>query len=170
MWLTGAIMDSVFQGIGLLALVAGGMAVWHWRTAGLDCTVQDATQKKNFRDKMLAVLERESIWLVLAGVAALAITVNAIEFLCSVAIPVAFVGALEGMKLSFSTQMSAVSLYTVAYMFDDVVVFLIAMWTLSLKVFTPKMTQISHLVGGIFLILLGLIFLINPGLLALASV
>ena len=116
--------------------------------------------------KMTEVLARENFWLVLLGIIGLAFSVNAIELLCSFAIPTTFTATLLSLNISFPTQLFAIFIYTIAYMFDDLIVFLVAMFTLSYTTFSPKAVQFSHWVGGIILVVLGLVLLWKPEVLA----
>jgi len=63
-------------------------------------------------------------------------------------------------------QLIAVGLYDLMYMIDDLIVFAIAMYTLNLKVFSPKITKITHIIGGIILLILGALLLFNPSFLS----
>ncbi len=65
-------MTYVFTLIGLMSMIAGGWAVYTYRTKGIECDVRDAASKKKFHQKLGAILEREQLWLVLAGMVLLA--------------------------------------------------------------------------------------------------
>lgn len=157
-----SIMDWVFRGVGLLALATGIQTLWMTRRAQVECTVRDASSRKNFSDRIKNILERKNIWLILLGVTGLAFSVNAVELLCSFAIPTAFTATLVSLKLPFWEQISALVLYDIMYMLDDILVFLIAMWTMSLKVFSPKLVRWSHVIGGLLLLLIGGALLVDP--------
>lgn len=162
-------MTYVFRAVGILALVTGFFAIKNMKNVGVDCEVRDADSKRKFHTKLKNILEQEKLWLVLIGVTGLAFSVNAIELLCSFAIPTAFTATLISTNIPFAQQLMAISIYDLAYMLDDIIVFAIAMWTLNLKVFSPKMVQWSHAIGGIILVLIGLLLLINPEILATLS-
>ena len=157
-----SIMDWVFRGVGLLALATGIQTLWVARRAQVECTVRDADSRKRFSERLKNVLERKNMWFVLLGVTGLAFSVNAVELLCSFAIPTAFTATLVSLKLPFWEQISALVLYDIMYMLDDILVFLIAMWTMSLKVFSPKLVQWSHVIGGLLLLLIGGALLVDP--------
>ena len=154
-------MSYVFTLIGLMAIVAGGWAVYTYRTKGIECDVRNAASKKKFHQKLGDILEREKLWLVLGGIVLLAFSVNAFELLCSFAIPTVFTSTLVALELSWWQKITAVIIYDIAYMLDDLIVFTIAIKTLSLKVFSPKITQMANLIGGIVLIFVGLLLLFD---------
>ena len=155
-------MNWVFIVIGLMAIIAGVTAVINYQQKGVECDVRDATSKKKFHQQLSAILEREKLWLVLAGMVVLAFSVNAFELLCSFAIPTVFTSTIVSLDLSFGKELLALVIYDIAYILDDLVVFTIAIKTLSLSVFSPRVVQISNLVGGILLILIGLLLLLDP--------
>lgn len=158
-------MDWVFRGVGLMALATGAHTLWIARRAQIECTVRDASSRKKFSERMTSILEKKSLWLVLLGVTGLAFSVNSVELLCSFAIPTTFTATIVSLDLPMWKQLSALGLYDLAYIFDDLLVFMIAMWTLSLKVFSPKIVQWSHFIGGILLLLIGGALLLDPSLL-----
>lgn len=165
-WLTSLIATSamswVFMAIGAMSLIAGFLAVYNHKNKGIECDVRDAGSKKKFHQQLSNILAKESIYLVLAGMVLLAFSVNAFELLCSFAIPTIFTSTLIAMELSWPQKISALLLYDFAYILDDLVVFTIAIKTLSLKVFSPKVTQIANLIGGILLVIIGLALLVDP--------
>ena len=60
--------------------------------------------------------------------------------------------------------MTGILIYDFAYILDDVVVFYLAMKTLSLKIFDTKIVQTANFVGGILLLILGAILLFDSAL------
>jgi cytochrome c biogenesis protein CcdA/glutaredoxin len=162
-----SLIQWVFRLVGLVAVIIGGLTLKNARNSGIDCSVRDAGSKRKFHQKLKNILERKNFGLVLAGIAGLAISVNAVELLCSFAIPTAFTATLVAIDLSLIEKLTGVLLYDIAYMLDDLIVFTIAMKTLSLKVFSPKIPQIMHWIGGTILLLLGLVLLLKPALLTI---
>lgn len=154
-------MTYVFTLIGLMAIIAGGWAVYTYRTKGIECEVRDAASKKKFHQKLGAILEKEQMWLVLGGMVLLAFSVNAFELLCSFAIPTVFTSTLIALELGWWQKITAVLIYDLAYILDDLLVFTIAIKTMSLKVFSPKITQMANLLGGLILIIIGLFLLFD---------
>lgn len=158
-------IDWLFRLVGVVAVVTGAVTLYHAPKAGIDCSVRDADSKRRFHQKLQGILQKGNFWLVLIGIAGLAISVNAIELLCSFAIPTTFTATLISLDLPLYQQLVAVGLYDLMYMLDDLVVFIIAMYTLNLKVFSPKITKITHVVGGLILFVLGALLLFNPSFL-----
>jgi len=164
--MNGQTMLYVFRAVGLLAVITGGISLKKSTKAEVDCDVRDAESKKSFSKKLTSILEKDNIYLVLAGVIGLAFSVNSVELICSFAIPTAFTATLVSSGIPFWQRIMAISIYDFAYMLDDLIVFLVAMWTLNLKMFSSRAVQISHLIGGILLLLIGGLLIINPGFLS----
>jgi len=165
-WVTGPIMDWIFRIVGALAVGTGALALKNAFKKGIDCEMRDMASKKRFRDRLSHILEQKNLPLVLAGVVGLAFSVNAIELLCSFAIPTAFTATLVSMDMGLGKQLMAISLYDLAYILDDIVVLVIALWTMSLKILSPKLVQVSHFIGGILLLILGGFLIYDPSILA----
>ncbi len=166
-WVAGSIMGWIFRVVGVLAVGTGLFSLRSWMKKSVDCEVRDLDSKQKFKSKLAKILAQEKFIWVLAGVIGLAFSVNALELLCSFAIPTAFTATLINLKLPFWEQLTAIGIYDIGYIFDDVLVLFIALWTMSLKVFSPKVVQISHLVGGILLLILGAFLIFDPQFLAM---
>lgn len=161
----GSIMGWVFRGVGMIAFVTGVIALKEAFQKKVECDVRDAKSRKKFKDRLADILAKENIWLILLGVIGLAFSVNMIELLCSFAIPTTFTATLVALELSLFDQITALVLYIITYILDDVVVLTIGLYTLNLKILSTRFVQYSHLIGGIILILLGLFLLFDPSLL-----
>jgi thiol-disulfide isomerase/thioredoxin len=163
---SGSIMTWVFRIVGIIAVGTGISSLLSSRKSSLECTVRDAESKRTFRKKLSEIIAQEKMPILLIGVIGLAFSVNAIELLCSFAIPTTFTATLVSLKLSLWEQLLAISLYDILYMLDDIVILVIALWTLNLKTISPKFVQISHFIGGLLLLILGGFLLFDPSLLA----
>ncbi len=168
-YLGGGVMIWLFRLVGVMAIASAFMSFYAYYKNKVECEMRDVGEKQKFHKKLSNLLKKEDLFIILPGVIALAFSVNAIELLCSFAIPTAFVATLLQMDLNLPTQLSAVGIYDFAYMLDDIIVFLIAMFTLSFATVSPKMIRISHLVGGIVLLILGILLMTNMELLAFSS-
>ncbi len=101
------------------------------------------------------------------GAIALALMVNVVEFMCSINLPVVFTKVLSMVNVSPLGRYLYIALYDVFYMLDDIIVFLIALF--SMKAFTgfnQKYTRFTKLVGAIVMFILAVMLLFFPRLLA----
>ena len=99
------------------------------------------------------------------GIIAIALSVNVIEFACSIGIPQAFTKILEINALEFWVRQWYLFLYILAYMVDDFIVFGFALYGFDKIHQSQKYSKLSILVGGILMIFLGSILLVAPDIL-----
>ncbi len=129
---------------------------------GTGCEVVDNNKRKNIMTKIRKITAEKSFILALIGVMILAASVNIIELACSAGIPVLFTNVLALNNLTkFETTMY-VYLYTLFFLIDDIIVFVIAMLTLNIKAISTRYTKYSHLIGGILMLIIGLLMLFKP--------
>lgn len=157
--------------VGFLALGGGAFFLWRWqknKTVQLVCDITDIeTQSKTiskFKQIVAAPITLTSIFAILA----IAFSVNIIEFACSIGIPQAYTKILELNALAFLERQWYILVFTLGYMFDDFVVFALAIWGYSrLEAHGGKYAQWSLLIGGVLMVALGLLLVLNPSLLVL---
>ncbi len=100
------------------------------------------------------------------GILGLALSVNIIEFACSVGIPQTFTKILDMNYLSWAGKQIYNSLYILMYMVDDLIIFAIALYSFEkIGLTTHKYTRMSHFIGGLIMVILGFILLTKPTLL-----
>ncbi|MCJ7829642.1 hypothetical protein MUP50_00945, partial [Patescibacteria group bacterium] len=98
---------------------------------------------------------------VILGIFVFAAVITIVEFPCSAAIPVIFAGVLAKAHLPAVLYLFYIVLYLILYMLDEILVFLIALFTLKLWLASPKFVTWITLVEAIILFLLGLYYLIR---------
>lgn len=90
------------------------------------------------------------------------------EVVCSIGIPQAYTKILELNMLSFVERQWYILVYTAGYIVDDLLVFGLAIWGYSkIQAHGQKYAQYSLLIGGVLMLLLGAMLIVNPGLLVL---
>jgi hypothetical protein len=155
------------QIIGLLAIGFGANHLYELAvTRGvIACNVGDVEQRQRAmkwaRDIVAAPIGIGSLVLVVA----LAFTVNAIEFVCSAALPAIYTHILALTDLSTSAYYGYIALYVAFFMLDDLVIFGFAAFAVQ-RIIDTRYAVFSRLVGGMILIGLGLWMLLRmePGL------
>lgn len=155
--------------IGLVAV--GGGAFYFYEAVGKDpnaCAVTDATQKKRIIDRMRSVLQKSAWPAMLLGVAVLAISVNAIELVCTAGLPAVFTQILAFNEVSAFSRYAYIGLYILLYMLDDVVIFAIAVSTLHATGLTKKYARFTLIFGGFLMYALGTLLLFAPEVLTFA--
>lgn len=148
--------------VGLLAIGGGVFFLWEWRTNSGTCHITNPEGRSRTVKKIHALAAAEMTLAVALSIIGLALSVNIIEFACSVGIPQAFTKILDLNFLGFWPKQFYMLLYTLAYMFDDLVVFGIALYSFEQLGLTSKYTRLSHLIGGLLMLILGAILILEP--------
>jgi hypothetical protein len=146
--------------IGLVALGGGVLQVREViKTKGaVVCEVTDEESRKKTMTKVQEIVSAPLTWGILAGIIALAFTVNAVEFVCSAAIPAVFTQVLSLSNLSNFQYYGYILLYDVFFMLDDTIVFSTAAFALTSSL-GDRYAKYSRPVGATILIILGLLLL-----------
>ena len=153
------------KGIALVALIAGIMNLKEYlKTCKMEagCSVVDDKKRKSLMKKMRKITKNESFILALCGIILLAVSVNLIELACSLGFPVVFSEILSLNEVDGFLRILYLLLYVFFYMIDDLVVFIVSMVTLEATGITNKYNRLSHLVGGIIMILMALLMFFKP--------
>lgn len=117
-------------------------------------------------DKMKKVASQNSAWLIIVGVVAIAFSVNLVEMVCSLGLPVIYTQILSINNLPQWQYYLYLALYNTLYMADDIIVFIIAATTLNYVHLNNKYDRWMKLVSGVLIIAIGLILALKPDLLA----
>jgi glutaredoxin/uncharacterized protein (UPF0333 family) len=170
-WDFVALDEIVTPLVGFLALGGGTFFIWRWhknKDAALVCDITDLDTQSRTINKFKQVIESPITITSIFAILVIAFSVNIIEFACSIGIPQAYTKILEMNGLVFMERQWYILIYTLGYMFDDLVVFALAIWGFSrLEAHGGKYAQISLIIGGVLMLLLGSLLIINPGLLVI---
>ena len=157
--------------VGLLALGGGAFFLWRWyknREVALVCDITGIETQNKTINRFKTIVSAPLTLATIAAIIVIAFSVNIIEFACSIGIPQAYTKILELNMLSFMERQFYILVYTVGYMIDDLIVFGLAIWGYSkLEAHGHKYSQLSLLIGGVLMLVLGLILVANPELLVL---
>lgn len=155
--------------VGFVALGGGAFFLWRYhknRGKDLTCDISDIEEQSKTQKRITKLVSQPLTWATALGIIAIAFSVNVIEFACSIGIPQAFTKILELNQLSFFGHQFYILVYTVFYMIDDLIVFGLAIWGFSkLHAMGHKYSQLSLLIGGLLMLFLGAILVLNPSLL-----
>lgn len=152
--------------IGLVALGAGGYNLKEYFTnpAGT-CKVTGEGKRRIVFEKLKAVVHKKQFWLALGGIIILAFAVNLVELICSAGLPAVYTQILTLTQLTKLQYYLYLSLYIFIFMLDDLFIFFVAMMTLQVTGVTAKYSRISHFIGGIIMLIIGILLILKPELL-----
>src|SRR3989339_431141 len=153
--------------IGLVATGVGGMQLRDWwknrKSDGVVCKVSGKEGTKKTFEKIKDIVHRKSLWWSILGIIILGFSVNLVELACSAGFPAIFTQVLAINDLPMWQRYLYMFGYIVFYMFDDMVIFILAMVTLKSKVVGGKYAKYTNLIGGALIFILGLLLIFKPG-------
>jgi len=158
----------------LIGVFALGVGIWQIKTfigyRGV-CPVTDGSSKLRDKIKNGLRVRAEKIAIspftlaILGGVILLALGVNLVEFFCSAGLPAIYTRILTLSQISTLSYYLYLLLYTFIFMLDDLIIFSLAVITLSRIGFTEKYNYWATLIGGLLILALGILLIFKPELL-----
>jgi cytochrome c biogenesis protein CcdA len=158
--------------VGIVATGGGIFFLYEWyKSLGtkMACQIVDAEGRSKIIKKIKSFITGDFTILVALGVIGLALSVNIIEFACSIGIPQAFTKIIELNHLSFWHTQSLMAIYIFFYMIDDFLVFGLAIWGFEKIHLTEKYSQWSALIGGVLMLILGYLLMFRPDIISRLS-
>ncbi len=147
--------------IGVLAILAGIHFLREFlkfRKKGPVCEFGGISQ--NLSQKIQkAFEEKKGILALVAVVFSFAAIVTIVEFPCSAALPVVFAGVLTAVKIPVFLTFLYIFLYLFFYLLDEIILFLLSVFTLKIWVTSPKFVNFLNLATSIVLFFLGIYYL-----------
>ncbi|MDY0317391.1 MAG: hypothetical protein RBQ64_02295 [Candidatus Izemoplasmatales bacterium] len=154
--------------IGVLALVFAFISLRHFnkqRKLDTGCEVTSIESKRKLIVRAKKVINNNNLWLAILGIAGIAITVNVIELACSAGLPVIYTSMLAYNDLSQFQSAMYILVYVIFFMFDDLLIFTLAVITFKVTGVSSKYAKYSNLFGGIIMLVLGVILIFFPQIL-----
>lgn len=164
--------------IALIALIGGAINLTSYykeRKKDDGCQVIDSKKRKSMFQRINKIIKSvdddnsKSFWqggkgflLALLGIVGLAISVNLVELACSSGLPLIFTQILALNELNSLQYFMYILIYIIFFLIDDIIIFIIAMTTLKVTGISTKYNKLSHLIGGIIMVLIGLLMIIKP--------
>jgi len=153
--------------VGIVGIIGGIFFVRNYLKKGdeLSCEVTDFKKRAKISNQIREIANKPFTLLTALGIIGLALSVNVIEFACSVGIPQTYTKILQINNISFWNRQIYTFIYIIGYMIDDIMVFGLALLSVNNLQLTTKYSKWVNLFGGILMIILGLILLLKPSLL-----
>ncbi|MBM4177421.1 hypothetical protein FJ208_01300 [Candidatus Gribaldobacteria bacterium] len=124
------------------------------------CSFGGFTQK--LLQRIQKVFEsKASILVLIISILLFAAIVTVIEFPCTAFFPVLFTGILAKADISFSLSLFYIAIYGLFYMLDELIIFLIAIFTMKIWIASSRSLMIINAIGALLLLALGLYYLLG---------
>ena len=135
-----------------------------FKKQGPACEVKTgkSTASKIFSKIQTSVQKSENILLIMLGVFIFAAVITIVEFPCSAVIPVIFAGILSQAQISVFLYFIYLLIYLFFYLLDEIIVFLVAVFSMKLRTSSPKFVVWITLIEAIVLFALGFYYLLGP--------
>ncbi len=149
--------------IGLVALGGGGYYLKeYFFNPNAGCISTKTEKRRKVFEKLKNLTQESNFWIALFGIMALAVAVNMVELICSAGLPAVYTQILTLSDLAMWQYYGYLLLYILVFMLDDLFVFFVAMTTLRMTGVNDKYSRVSHLIGGIAMVIIGLLLLFKP--------
>jgi hypothetical protein len=124
-------------------------------------TQKEDKKRKSIINKIKEITKQNKFLLAIVGVALLAASVNVVELVCSIGLPMMFTSILSVNDLSTIQYFLYIFLYIFFFLLIDIIIFTIAVVTFKVTGISTKFTKYSHLIGGIIMILIGFFLILQ---------
>ena len=162
---------SIFVRIGivLISVCVGAYSMIKFVNTINDnsCEIVNPERREKLIDKITRIVKEKSFFVAVLGTIVLAASVNLIELMCSLGLPVLFGEVLAINNVSNAGKIIYSIIYCLFFVIDDIIIFVIAMKTLEIKAISNKFGKYVHLIGGIIMFIIGVLMVIKPNWLML---
>lgn len=150
-----------------VALIAGAMAVinikdYFWFKRGVSLTIADEHKPQIYRGIRGILAPNQSALALVGATAAMAFGITIIEMPCTAGLPILWTKLIAANNVGTVMFASLLGLYMLMYVLDELLVFLSAVITLRATRLEEKQGRILKLVGGIVMLTLGIVLLVDP--------
>lgn len=163
MFLLIGLSRPVQVGLGGIALFVGAVNVKDFVALhhGITLSIPESA-KPGLYARVRGILQAEHLAGAMAGIVVLAGLVNLVELLCTVGFPALYTQILTLQQMPSWEYYGYLGLYNLAYIFDDSLMVMIAVVTLSRRKLQERVGRWLKLVSGIVMVSLGGLLLMKP--------
>lgn len=156
MFLVIGYVRPLTQLVSLAAIGFGASQLYElaWNRGVVTCEVGDIEQRQRTMHRIRDVIAAPIGIASLVLVTGLAFAVNAVEFICSAAMPAIYTHMLALTNVSGAAYYAYIALYVFFFMLDDLIIFGLAAFAIQ-KVLNAQYAAISRVAGGVTLLGLG---------------
>jgi len=164
---------SVFSLIGYLRLIQVSLAILailigavHIKDffafkQGISLSIPESA-KPGIYARVRQIVTAENLTGAVIGAIVLAVLVNIVELLCTAGLPALYTNILTQQNYSVGVRFAYLMLYILAYMFDDVLMVTVVVWTLNKQKLQESHGRWLKLLSGMAILLLGIVMLVKP--------
>lgn len=157
-------MRWIQVGVACLTLIMGfiNLKDYFFFKEGVSLTIDDK-HKPGIYQKMRNVMNHsDDLWAMISATVLLAVGVSLVEFSCTAAFPVVWSNLLVSAGASRLEFILLLILYMLLYQLDEMVIFLVAVYTMRSNRMQEKHGQLLKLFSGCLMVILSAVMIINP--------
>jgi cytochrome c biogenesis protein CcdA len=151
----------------VVALIALAFALvnikdYFWFQEGVSFTISDK-KKPGIYQRMRRILrESDSAWQLIAATVVFAAGIALVELTCTAGFPVIWSNIMASQQVATATFILLLLVYMLVYLLDEAGIFLVAVFTLRSTKLEEKHGRVLKLIGGVLMLTLALVMLIDP--------
>lgn len=153
--------------IGLTGIIIGSINLLKGLKKEKGCTIVEDKKRNKIITKIRSFTKEKNMFLCILGVVTLGVSVNVIELACSLGLPLIYTEILSLANITKLESIIYLIIYIFFFLIDDIIVFIIAMFTLKVTGLSNKYSKLSKIIGEVILILLGVLLIFFPGIVML---
>jgi len=159
-------MTLVTTVAGIVALLVATLNIkdFFFFHRGLTLSIPESAKPRLFK-RMRHLLTEDRLPSILMGTVVLAVAANSYELLCTAGFPMVYTRALTLHNLERWQYYAWLILYNTVYVVPLFVIVILFTFTLGARKLSEWQGRVLKLVSGMMMLLLGLVLLVNPGLL-----
>ncbi|MFW6282767.1 MAG: TlpA family protein disulfide reductase [Minisyncoccales bacterium] len=118
------------------------------------CEISDSKFVNRFSNRVKKVIQKDtvSLFTTLGTILLFAVVITVVEFPCSAAAPLVFTGILSEANVTGFSYVGYIALFVLFYLLDEIFIFGIAVWKMSIWMSSPKFVKWSTLAGAIVML------------------
>ncbi|HQF61997.1 MAG TPA: hypothetical protein PLT26_05810 [Anaerolineaceae bacterium] len=162
---------SVVSFIGWIQVVVALLALffaivnikdYFWYKEGLSFTIADDKKGGIFKNIRKVMDASQSFWAMAGATVVMAAGVSLVEFSCTAGFPVLWTNLLVSQKIAGGLFILLLVVYMLIYQLDELVIFFTAVYSLKASRLEEKHGRILKLIGGMLMLTLAGVMLIDP--------
>jgi len=152
--------------VAIVALIFGLVNIkdYFWYKEGISFTISDEKKPGIYKRIRRLMNPNESVWGLIVGTVVLAAGVSLVEFSCTAGFPMLWSNLMVSSEVSGLAFVGYLLVYMLIYQIDEMGIFLVSVFTLRKSKLEEKHGRILKLLGGILMLTLAGVMMINPSL------
>jgi len=152
--------------VALIALVFALVNIkdYFWYKEGVSFTISDKQKPGIYKGIRKIMNADENIWGLISATVVMAAGVSLVEFSCTAGFPMVWTNLLAYHEVTGLAFLGFLLVYMLIYQLDEMGIFLVAVFTLRKSKMEEKYGRILKLLGGILMLALAIVMLIDPTL------